>query len=169
MNSFLLSFWLAAAPDAWRCIAANIARIVQADRDQVALKEPAQIIAAAIEAELDTTPIDRGFHLGRAGEGKGHVGPAGRFFGGHLAELLFNGDRWLFNQNASDISKCNKGGAATLVNDQVSALWRKKDPFRATYPHQGATAGFDKKRAEGSVIGLLVNLFDHYSVSYDPV
>jgi hypothetical protein len=169
MNSFLLSFWLAAAPDPWRRIAPDIARIVQADRDQVAFKEPAQIIAAAVEAELDTTPIDRGLHLGRAGEREGHVGPAGGLFGGHLAKFLFNGDRWLFNQNVSDISKCNKGGAATLVNDQVSALWRKKDPFRATYPHQGATAGFDKKRAEGAVSGLLVNLFDHTQLEYDRI
>jgi hypothetical protein len=166
---FLLSFWLATAPDPWRRIAPNVARIVQADRDQVALEEPAQIIAAAIESKLHTTPIDCGFHLGWTGEREGHVRTASGFLGGHLAKFLFNGDRWLFNQNASDISKCNKGGAATLVNDQVSALWRKKDPFRATYPHQGATAGFDKKRAEGAVSGLLVNLFDHYSVSYDPV
>jgi hypothetical protein len=167
--SFLLGFWLAAAPDPWRCIAPNIARIVQADRDQVALKEPTQIIAAAVEAELHTTPIDCGFHLGRAGERKGYVRTASGFFGGHLAKFLFNGDRWLFNQNASDISECNKGGAATLVNDQVSALWRKKDPFWATYPHQGATAGFDKKRAEGSVSGLLVNLFDHTQLEYDRI
>jgi hypothetical protein len=85
MNSFLLSFWLAAAPDPRRRVASNIARIVQADRDQVALKEPAQIIAAAIETELHTTPINRGFHLGRAGERKRYVGAAGGLLGGHDA------------------------------------------------------------------------------------
>jgi hypothetical protein len=83
--SFLLWFWLAAAPDPWRGVAPNIARIVQADRNQVALKEPAQIIAAAIEAELDTTPIDRGFHLGRAAERERHVRTAGGLLGGHDA------------------------------------------------------------------------------------
>jgi hypothetical protein len=88
MNSFLLSLWLAAAPDPWRCITPNIARIVQADCNQVALKEPAQIIAAAIEPKLDTTPIDRGFHLGRTGEREGHISTADGLLGGHLAELL---------------------------------------------------------------------------------
>jgi hypothetical protein len=83
--SFLLSFWLAAAPDPWRCIAPNIARIVQADRNQVALKEPAQIIAAAIEPKLDTTPIDRSFHFGRATEGQADVGATGALLGGHDA------------------------------------------------------------------------------------
>ena len=82
-QSFLLSFWLAAAPDSWRCVAPNIARIVQADGDQVALKESAQIIAAAIEAELHTTPVDRGFHFGRAAEGQTDVGATDGFLGGH--------------------------------------------------------------------------------------
>jgi hypothetical protein len=85
MNSFLLSLWLAAAPDPWRCITPNIARIVQADCNQVALKEPAQVIGAAVEAEFHTTPVDCGFHLGRAGEREGHVGAASGLLGGHDA------------------------------------------------------------------------------------
>src|SRR4029077_11360125 len=86
--SFFLSFWLAAAPDPWRCIAPNIARIVQADRDQVALKEPAQVIAAAVEAELHTTPVDCGLHLGRAAEGQADVGTTGDFLGAHFQKWL---------------------------------------------------------------------------------
>src|SRR4029077_3855652 len=85
---FLLSFWLAAAPDPWRCIAPNIARIVQADRDQVALKEPAQIIAPTIEPELHTTPIDCGFHFGWAAEGQADVGATRAFLGGHFQKWL---------------------------------------------------------------------------------
>src|SRR5258707_1320250 len=85
---FLLGFWLATTPDPWRCIAPDVARIVQADCDQVALKEPAQIIAPAIEAELHTTPVDGGFHLGRATEGEGDVGAASVFFGSHFQKWL---------------------------------------------------------------------------------
>src|SRR4029077_4468002 len=86
--SFLLSFWLAAAPDPWRGIAPHIARIVQADRDQVAFKEAAQVIAAAIQSKLHTTPIDCGLHLWRAGEREGHVSAAGGFLGAHFQKWL---------------------------------------------------------------------------------
>src|SRR5260370_7710616 len=85
---FLFGLWLATTRAPWRCSAPDVARIVQADCDQVALKEPAQIIAPAIEAELHTTPVDGGFHLGRATEGEGDVGAASVFFGSDFQKWL---------------------------------------------------------------------------------
>jgi hypothetical protein len=80
--SFLLR--LATAPDPGRGVSPDIARIVKADRNQVALKEPAQVIASAVEPELNATPVDCGLHLGWAAEGQADVSAAGSFFG-HFA------------------------------------------------------------------------------------
>jgi hypothetical protein len=88
--SRLFLFCLAPTPDPRRGLALDIARIVKPDCHQVALKEPAQVIAAAIEAELHATPVDRGFHLGRAGERKGYVGSPGWLLSGHFQTWLIN-------------------------------------------------------------------------------
>jgi hypothetical protein len=170
--SFLLRFWLAAASDPWRRVAPNIARIVQADRDQVALKEPAQIIAAAIEAELHTTPIDGRLHFRWATEGQRDVSATGGFFGSHLAELLsdFVQRHWsLLNQDRTNIAKIDVSGTVALKDHKVAGIRREIDPFRARYPDQGATAGFNQKRPERAKSDLFVNLLNHTQLEYDRI
>ena len=72
--SFLLSFWLAAAPDPWGSLARQILWVVQARGNDVTLEKPAQVIAARMEPELNRAPVNRLFHFWRAGERQAHVG-----------------------------------------------------------------------------------------------
>jgi hypothetical protein len=77
-----------AAPDPRWSGPFDIARVVETDRHQVALKEPAQVIRTAIQTELDCAPVDGRLHLGGTAEGEGDIRPAWSFFGGHLAEFF---------------------------------------------------------------------------------
>ena len=61
----------------------NFPRIIEAGRDQIALKKFAQVKGAILQAQLHAAPIDGRFHFRRAGKGEGHAGPATMFFDRH--------------------------------------------------------------------------------------
>jgi hypothetical protein len=154
------SLRLTAALDPWRRFPIQRKRIVQLGRSQVALKEPAQVIASAVEPELDRTPVDGDLHLRRAGERKADVGPAGGFLGGHLLGFLY-WDRWLFDQDRADISESNERSCRAFKDHKVSGIWREVDPFRTRYSDQSAAAGFNQEWAKRLKGNLFVNLFNH--------
>jgi hypothetical protein len=156
--------FLSTAFDPRRCFSVERQRIVQLGCGQVALKEPAQVIAPAVEPELHRAPVDGDLHLRWAGERKADVGPAGGFLGGHLTQFLpnFVQRHWsLFNQDRANISKIDVSSTVTLKDHKVSGIWREVDPLRSGYAHQGSSAGLDQKRSERTIGYLFMNLFNH--------
>jgi hypothetical protein len=85
-RSFLL--WFLAPFDSGRCLAAKVLRVIEPGSGQVALKEPAQVIASGMEAQLNGAPVNGNFHFRGTAERQGSIGTAGIFLGRHLAELL---------------------------------------------------------------------------------
>lgn len=82
-----LLFFGASAPDPWRRLLGQLARIEHAGVVEVALKEAAQILRAA-HAQLGGLAVDCLFHFRWTGKRQRDVSAGGVFFGGHLAELL---------------------------------------------------------------------------------
>jgi hypothetical protein len=85
--SFLLRLWLATAFDSWRGLAYRRLGTVQASGDDIAFKEPAQIIAAAVEAQLHGAPVNGFFQLRRTAEGEAHVCAVRVFLYGHKVTI----------------------------------------------------------------------------------
>jgi hypothetical protein len=160
MSSLL--FWLAPALDPRRCNRV-LRRLKQPGLVQIAFKEPAQIFRAA-HPELGGLAVNGGLHLRRAAKGEGYVGPVIGFFDSHLAQLLSDLVQWhwpLFNQDRTNISKIDIGGAVTFKDHEVPGIRREVYPFGPGYSDQSAATGFNQERPKRAKGDLFVNLFNH--------
>jgi hypothetical protein len=81
--NLLFLLWLAAAFDPWRGLAYETLGIVQTSGDDIALKEPAQIIASGMEAQLNRAPVNRLLQFWRTAEAERDIVARGDFFNGH--------------------------------------------------------------------------------------
>src|ERR1700756_2899992 len=87
MNALFLLWFLAAFDSGWG-LAYRRLGTVQASGDDIAFKEPAQIIAAGMEAQLNGAPVNGFFQFRRTAEGQAHVCTVGVFLYGHKGYYL---------------------------------------------------------------------------------
>jgi hypothetical protein len=139
--------------------------IIELRCGQVAFKEPAQVIRAAVESELDRASINGDLHLRRAAERKADVGPAcGFLIRGHLAKFFadFAKRDWrLLNQHRTDVAEINVRRRSAFKDDQMPSVRWKINPLRPAYSDQCSSAGFDQESSEWAVRYLFMDLFNH--------
>src|ERR1700752_2760561 len=83
MSFLLRDFWLLAAFDSGRGLAYRMLGTVQATGDGIGFKEPAQIIASGMEAQLNGASVNGLFQLRWAAEAERNVSSSRDFFDGH--------------------------------------------------------------------------------------
>jgi hypothetical protein len=81
--SFLLRLWLAPAFDSGWGLAYRRLGTVQTSGDDIAFKEPAQIIASGMEAQLNGAPVNGFFKLRRATKAERNICAGRGFLYGH--------------------------------------------------------------------------------------